>query len=179
MASRFLEADGTLIEELKHGSENKNTKRSTVNWTGVFKQWAVTRGKKEEIDSYEVSQLYEALAQFFAEPRKENDKEYEPDSLKFTQASLDRYLRSKKISKICRKRCKVPVVKKSFRRKGKKASRAWNEQTAEQSPEPYERGRGNIMGERAVGRRNSPVNHKHYLVAAYDALWTTRPTRAP
>ena len=30
MASRFVETDGTLIEELKHGSENKNTKRSTV-----------------------------------------------------------------------------------------------------------------------------------------------------
>ena len=25
MASRFVEADRTLIEELKHGSENKNT----------------------------------------------------------------------------------------------------------------------------------------------------------
>ena len=67
MASRFVEADGTLIEGLKHGRENKTTKRSTVYWTGVFKQWAVTRGKKEEIESYEVSQLNEALAQCFAE----------------------------------------------------------------------------------------------------------------
>ena len=29
MASRFVKADGTLIEELKHSSEDKNTKRST------------------------------------------------------------------------------------------------------------------------------------------------------
>ena len=42
------------------------------------------KGKNEKIDSYEVSQLNEAIAQFFAELRKENDK-----------ASLDRYLRSK------------------------------------------------------------------------------------
>ena len=61
MASRFVEAEGTLIEELKHGIENKTTKRSTVYWTGVFKQRAVARGKKEEIESYKVSQLHEAL----------------------------------------------------------------------------------------------------------------------
>ena len=30
MASRFVEADETSIDELKHGSENKNTKRSIV-----------------------------------------------------------------------------------------------------------------------------------------------------
>ena len=46
MASRFVEAEGTLIEELRHGIENKTTKRSTAYWTGVFKQWAVTRGKE-------------------------------------------------------------------------------------------------------------------------------------
>ena len=46
MAFRFVEADGTLIEELKHGIQNKNTKRSTAYWTGVLKQWAVTKGKK-------------------------------------------------------------------------------------------------------------------------------------
>ena len=45
------------IEELKQGSKNKNTKQSTVYWTCSFKQWAVTRGKKEEIESYKVSQL--------------------------------------------------------------------------------------------------------------------------
>ena len=52
MASCFVEADEDFIEVLKHGNENKNAKRSTLHWTGVFKQWAVTRGKKEQIDSY-------------------------------------------------------------------------------------------------------------------------------
>ena len=61
MAFRFVEADGTLIEELKHGIQNKKTKRSTAYWTGVFKQWAVTKGKKEEIENYKVSNLNEAL----------------------------------------------------------------------------------------------------------------------
>ena len=63
MASRFVEADEDFIEELKHGNENKNAKRSTLYWTGVFKQWAVTRDKNEQIDSYQVSQLNETIAQ--------------------------------------------------------------------------------------------------------------------
>ena len=36
---------------------------------------AKTRGKNEQLESYEVPELNSALAQFFAELRKENDKE--------------------------------------------------------------------------------------------------------
>lgn len=38
MASRFGEADEILMGELNNGSENRKTKRSTVYWTGVFRQ---------------------------------------------------------------------------------------------------------------------------------------------
>ena len=93
MASRFVEADEEFIEELKNTSENKNTKRSRDYWTNIFQQWAKTRGKNEQLESYEVPQLNEALANFFAELRKRSGKEYEPDSLKVMQAALDRHLR--------------------------------------------------------------------------------------
>jgi len=99
MASRFVEADEQFIEELKQGSENRNTKRSTDYWTGIFRQWANTRGENEELESYEVPRVKEALSQFFAELRKENGKEFEPDSLKVMQASLDRYLKRKNYPK--------------------------------------------------------------------------------
>ena len=36
---------------------------------------AKTRGKNEQLESYEVPELNEALAQFFAELRKENGKD--------------------------------------------------------------------------------------------------------
>ena len=36
MASRFVEADEDLIEELKHGSENKNTTRSKLYFGPAF-----------------------------------------------------------------------------------------------------------------------------------------------
>ena len=62
MASRFVEGDEEFIEELKNTSENKNTKRSTDYWNSVLHQWAKTRGKNEQLESHEVTQLNEALA---------------------------------------------------------------------------------------------------------------------
>ena len=66
--------------------------------------------KNEQLESYEVPQLNEALGQFFAELRKGSGKEYEPDSLKVMHAALDRHIRSKDY----RERYRVLVVKKSL-----------------------------------------------------------------
>ena len=51
MASRFVEADEEFNEEQRNTSENKNTKRSTGYWTNIVQQWAMTRGKKEQLES--------------------------------------------------------------------------------------------------------------------------------
>ena len=94
MAFRFIEAGEELIELLKSGSENKNTKWSTDYWKGIFEKWARIRGKEERQERYDFPELNEALSQFYAELRKENGQDYEPDSLKVMQAALDRHLRS-------------------------------------------------------------------------------------
>ena len=65
MAFCFLEAGEEFIEELKIASENKDTKRSTNYRTNIFQQWSKTGRKNEQLESYEVPQLNEALAQFF------------------------------------------------------------------------------------------------------------------
>ena len=64
MASRFVETDKEFIEELRNTSENKNTKRSTDYWSNIFHQWAKTRGKNDQLESYEVPELNEALDNF-------------------------------------------------------------------------------------------------------------------
>ena len=61
MASRFVEANEDLMVELRNTSETKNTKRSTGYWTNIFQQWVKTRGKNEQLESYEVPELNEAL----------------------------------------------------------------------------------------------------------------------
>ena len=61
MAFRFVEADEEFIEELRNTSENKNTERSTDYWTNILQQWAKTRGKNEQLESYEVPELNEPL----------------------------------------------------------------------------------------------------------------------
>ena len=74
MVSRFVDPDEGFIEELKNTSDNKNTKRSRDYWTNIFQQWVMTRGKNEQLESYEVPELNEALEQFFAERRTETEK---------------------------------------------------------------------------------------------------------
>ena len=74
VASRFVEADEGFFEELRNTSDNKNTKRSRDYWTNIFQQWTKTREKNEQRESYEVPEVNEALAQFFAELRTENEK---------------------------------------------------------------------------------------------------------
>ena len=64
MASRFVEANEDFMEELRNTSETKNIKRSTDYWTNIFQQWATTRGKSEQLESYEVLELNGALNNF-------------------------------------------------------------------------------------------------------------------
>ena len=64
MASRFVETDEEFIEELRNTGENKNTKRSMDYWPNIFQQWAKTRAKNEQLESYEVPEVNEALDNF-------------------------------------------------------------------------------------------------------------------
>ena len=66
MASRFVEADEEFNEELGNTSENKNTKEVRTTGLTFSNNCAKTRGKNEQLESYEVPELNSALAQFFA-----------------------------------------------------------------------------------------------------------------
>ena len=99
MASRFEKVDDEFIEELKEMSENENTKKSTEYWKNVFKKWATERNVNANLEEYECDALDQTLSQFYAELRKENGEDYEPDSLKVMQAAMERYLKSKSYPK--------------------------------------------------------------------------------
>ena len=99
MASRLEKVDDEFIEELKEMSENENTKKSTEYWKNVFKKWATERNVKANLEEYECDALDQTLSQFYAELRKENGDDYEPDSLKVMQAAMERCLKSKSYPK--------------------------------------------------------------------------------
>ena len=92
MASRFVEADE---EELRNTSENKNTKRSTDRGLTFSNNGQRREKKMSNLKPTKYQSSTRRSPNIFAELRKENGKDYEPDSLKVMQAALDRHLRSK------------------------------------------------------------------------------------
>ena len=95
MASCFEIVDEEYIEELKDKSNNKNTRKSTEYWKNVFKKWANERNFQANLEEYDSDVLDQTLSKFYAELRKENRDDHQPDFLKVMQASLERYLKSK------------------------------------------------------------------------------------
>ena len=96
---RFYRANSEYIESLINASENKNKKDSTRNWLKQFEKWAVERKKEVNLEKYAAEELNSTLCEFFAELRKANCDDYEPDSLRVMFSATDRHLKSKSYPK--------------------------------------------------------------------------------
>ena len=83
------------ITEINESAASKNTKRTTQTWLTVWMKWCKVRNIDEKIERYSPQALDEVLTKFYVEVRKKDGSEYEPDSLRVMQASIDRYLRQK------------------------------------------------------------------------------------
>ena len=99
MAERFAETSEEEILLIEGKAKNANTTRTTQTWLKVFKEWATARFVIPELSLYTPEDLNEILRRFYSEVRKQNDKEYEPDSLRVMQAALQRHLSSCKYPK--------------------------------------------------------------------------------
>ena len=95
MATRFVKTSLEEINKLKKKSKNENTKKATMNWMRVFQSWADNSDQEKNIETMEPTKLDEILSLFYAEVRKVNGREYEPQSLAVMQAAIDRYLKEK------------------------------------------------------------------------------------
>ena len=60
----------------------KPRRKSTEYWKNVFKKWANERNLQPNLEDYQSDILDQTLSQFYAELRKENCDDYEPDCLK-------------------------------------------------------------------------------------------------
>ena len=93
MAVRFPDCDAKELQQFKENAENSNTKKSTKTCLTVWTTWAEEKGYSPDIVSYEAKELDEKLQRLFAEVRKKDDSDYDPDSLRLMIASLDRHLK--------------------------------------------------------------------------------------
>ena len=84
--------DGEL-KRLKD-KNNKNTEKSTNTWARRFTDWLEKYSIKIGPGDTSSSELDKILQHFFAELRKKDGTNYEPDSLRTMLGALDRYFRN-------------------------------------------------------------------------------------
>ena len=95
MASRFKTVTVEEVTELKEAAENLNTRKSTINWVRVFEKWCDESSLEKNLEMILLEQLDKVLERFYASVCKQDGTDYEPGSLKVTQAALDRHLKEK------------------------------------------------------------------------------------
>ena len=95
MASRYgnQAASTDDIEQYIKNSIPINTTKQTNKWIVVYKQWAKLRNKEADIHTLPPFELDVILQSFYAEIKKQNGDDYEPNSLSAMQTSIDRYLK--------------------------------------------------------------------------------------
>ena len=79
----------------KNQKQNKATSESTKTWLKVFNEWRVQRNEARQLEDILRQELDAILCRFFAEIRKRDGDEYEPESLAVLQCSLVRHLKKK------------------------------------------------------------------------------------
>ena len=95
-STRFPEISSEEIEELKAVAVNKNTSRSTKQWMNVFKSWCQSRHLENvNIETMAPEELDNILSKFYAEVKKRDGDDYEPECLKIMQGAIERYLKEK------------------------------------------------------------------------------------
>jgi hypothetical protein len=94
--SRFPVLSSDEIQELKSVAVNKNTSRSTKQWMNVFRSWCQSRHLENvNIETMAPEELDKVLAKFYAEVKKRDGHDYEPESLKIMQSAIERYLKER------------------------------------------------------------------------------------
>ena len=85
---RFSTLPEEELANLRGKNQNQNTSKSTKTGLNVFNEWKVqcNEARKLELDAI--------LCRFFAEIRKKDDREYEPESLAVKRCSLDCHLKN-------------------------------------------------------------------------------------
>ena len=88
--NRFYSASESDIDTSKQASSSKNTKKSTLSWMRVFKNWKITHSYTEKMHTYQLEDLNLILEKFHAELWKTDGTDYGPACLRVMMGSLNR-----------------------------------------------------------------------------------------
>ena len=91
----FAHATLQDLERLRAKKVNANTAKSTGTWVKRFDKWRTERQIAQKLEEIPKERLDGILQLLFAEIRKNDGTNYEPDSLRTMLAALDRHLREK------------------------------------------------------------------------------------
>ena len=92
--SRFSVSDKQKAS-YEEAAVNKNTKKSIETCLRSYLEWTNEKKKPKSIENLSSEDLDEVLGDLYNEVKKKDGSDYEPDSLRVMQASLDRYLKNK------------------------------------------------------------------------------------
>ena len=92
---RFATCNNADIENLINKSKNSNTTKATSQWMRVYNSWAEARNASLEIWTLKPVDLDLLLQQFYAEVKKNDGNDYEPNSFSAMQAGIERLLKEK------------------------------------------------------------------------------------
>ena len=168
--SRFSVSDKQKAS-YEEAAVNKNTKKSTETWLRTYLEWANEKKKPKSIENLSPEDLDEILGDFYAELKKKDGSDYEPESLGVMQASLDRYLKNKGY--------KVSIIQGRENSKGESyypsAQRQGN--TTKRNRCTYLGGRRNTVERGSTWTTYSRSPFEHNLILVYPIFWSKRKAR--
>ena len=91
----FDECHEINIQQFIDKSKNLNTTKATSQWMRVYLSWAEIKGAALEIESLPPVDLNRLLQQFYAEVKRKDGKDYEPNSFASMQTGIERHLKEK------------------------------------------------------------------------------------
>ena len=93
VSDTFSSTDEEELRRFLDKNINKNTSRSTASWVKRLENWKAAREIQTSLLEMNATELDSALSRFYAELRKADGTNYEPDSLRVMLAALDRHFK--------------------------------------------------------------------------------------
>ena len=112
--NRFQSIDSS-VEEFIDGQENEDTKKKTKHDVALFHEFLVLKGETRQMDELTSQELNKFLSEFLLTVRKrEDNEEYELNSLRVFFASFERHLKKKTMDFALRKTSSLSKLGKRF-----------------------------------------------------------------